>query len=295
MEEYLHAYVSSGSASAGIWLYSRQGTITPMSRRDFLRLPTIGVPGLLLGGLQVACAPAAPLVATPPPAKRGPRREIRGICFDLFTLFDPRSVVQVAASIIGDQAPTLCEAWRVRMFEYSWLRVVANQYADFETVTNQALLFAAKARGLTLSNEARRTLVEAYSRLTPWADAEASLVAWRRDGIRLAPLTNYSPTMVERLLANAGFSTLFTSQISTDLAKTFKPDPRAYSLGESRLGLAREEIAFAAFGGWDAAGARWFGFPTFWVNRLGVPQEELVAPDGTGPTLAELRDFVARW
>jgi len=181
------------------------------------------------------------------------------------------------------------------MFEYSWLRVVANQYVDFGTVTNEALLFAAKARGLALSDEARRKLVEAYSRLTPWADAEASLVAWKQDGIRLAPLTNYSPTMVERLLANAGFSTLFTAQISTDLAKTFKPDPRAYGLGESRLGLSRDEIAFAAFGGWDAAGAKWFGFPTFWVNRLGVPQEELVEPDGTGPTLAELRDFVARW
>jgi len=59
--------------------------------------------------------------------------------------------------------------------------------------------------------------------------------------------------------------------------------------------LAREEIAFAAFGGWDAAGAKWFGFPTFWVNRLGVPQEQLVDPDGTGPTLAELAEFVARW
>ena len=197
--------------------------------------------------------------------------------------------------MIGEQAPALCEAWRVRMFEYSWLRVVANQYVDFGTVTNEALLFAAKARGLALSDEARRKLVEAYSRLTPWADAEASLVAWKQDGIRLAPLTNYSPTMVERLLANAGFSTLFTAQISTDLAKTFKPDPRAYGLGESRLGLSRDEIAFAAFGGWDAAGAKWFGFPTFWVNRLGVPQEELVEPDGTGPTLAELRDFVARW
>ena len=101
--------------------------------------------------------------------------------------------------------------------------------------------------------------------------------------------------MLESLMANAGFSDLFTVQISTDAAKTFKPDPIAYALGESRLGLAREEIAFAAFGGWDAAGAKWFGFPTFWVNRLAVPQEQLVAPDGTGPTLAELGAFVTEW
>ena len=197
--------------------------------------------------------------------------------------------------MVGNHAPELCEAWRVRQFEYSWLRVAAKQYADFQTVTDEALVFAAKAHGLTLAGDARRTLAEAYSRLTPWPDAKASLVAWKQAGIRLAPLSNYSPSMLESLMANAGFSDLFTVQISTDAAKTFKPDPIAYALGESRLGLAREEIAFAAFGGWDAAGAKWFGFPTFWVNRLAVPQEQLVAPDGTGPTLAELGAFVTEW
>jgi len=54
----------------------------------------------------------------------------------------------------------------------------------------------------------------------------------------------------------------------------------------------REEIAFAAFGGWDAAGAKSFGYPTFWLNRLGVPAEELSpGPDAVGSTLTE----VAAW
>jgi 2-haloacid dehalogenase len=60
-------------------------------------------------------------------------------------------------------------------------------------------------------------------------------------------------------------------------------------LGVSLFGLPREEIGFAAFGGWDAAGAAWFGYPTFWVNRLGLPVEELApGPEATGPTLREL-------
>jgi 2-haloacid dehalogenase len=267
-----------------------------MSRRDFLQLlPLVGAPGLLSGAAAVACAPTATMATTSPRLEPGPRRKIRAICFDLFTLFDPRSVQQVATSLIGDGAPELCEAWRVRQFEYSWLRVAANHYADFQSVTEEALLFAANARGLTLPDPARRALVEAYSRLTPWPDAKAALVAWKQAGLRLAPLSNYSPSMLESLMTNAGLSELFSVQISTDDARTFKPDPVAYALGESRLGLARQEIAFAAFGGWDAAGAKWFGFPTFWVNRLGVAPEQLVAPDGTGPTLAELAEFVARW
>ena len=28
------------------------------------------------------------------------------------------------------------------------------------------------------------------------------------------------------------------------------------------------EIAFAAFAGWDAAGAKAFGYPTFWVKAV---------------------------
>ena len=49
-----------------------------------------------------------------------------------------------------------------------------------------------------------------------------------------------------------------------------------------------------AFAGWDVAGARWFGYPTFWVNRVDLPVEELaVAPDRAGRDLADLVRFVS--
>ena len=47
------------------------------------------------------------------------------------------------------------------------------------------------------------------------------------------------------------------------------------------------------FEGWDAAGAKTFGYPTFWVNRAGAAVEELeITPDGAGATLADLATFV---
>lgn len=58
--------------------------------------------------------------------------------------------------------------------------------------------------------------------------------------------------------------------LSTDRVRAFKPDPRACQMGVEGLGLRREEIVFAAFGRWDAAGAKAFGYPTFWVNRAGI-------------------------
>ena len=42
-----------------------------------------------------------------------------------------------------------------------------------------------------------------------------------------------------------------------------------------------------------SAGAKWFGYPTFWVNRLALPEEELgVTPDATGHDLEDLVTFV---
>jgi 2-haloacid dehalogenase len=60
-----------------------------------------------------------------------------------------------------------------------------------------------------------------------------------------------------------------------------------------RLHLEKKEIVFAAFGGWDAAGAKSFGYPTFWVNRFDLPVEQLgVTPDGTSNDFAGLVRFV---
>jgi 2-haloacid dehalogenase len=64
-------------------------------------------------------------------------------------------------------------------------------------------------------------------------------------------------------------------------------------MGLDAFGLKKEEIAFAAFAGWDVAGAKWFGYPTFWVNRANAPAEELgIVPDGTGSGLDDLIRFV---
>jgi 2-haloacid dehalogenase len=85
----------------------------------------------------------------------------------------------------------------------------------------------------------------------------------------------------------------FDHVISTDQIKTFKPDPRAYQLGVDMLGVRKEEILFVASAGWDAAGAKWFGYPTFWNNRQRASAEELDATaDGTGESLADLVRFL---
>ena len=52
------------------------------------------------------------------------------------------------------------------------------------------------------------------------------------------------------------------------------------------FGLSAKNILFVSGNGWDVCGAAWFGYTTFWINRAGLPFEELgVAPHGSGGDL----------
>lgn len=183
-------------------------------------------------------------------------------------------------------------AWRVRQFDYAFLRAAGDRYVDFRTITDDALGVTAREQRIELSAAQRQRLVDAYTELAPWPDSVEVLHGLRAAGLRLAPLANFAPAMIDALLAHAGLRDVFEQQISTDAARTFKPHPRAYQLGVDRFGLPRASIAFAAFGGWDAAGASWFGYPTFWVNRLGIELEALGATPATGPDLRALAAWV---
>jgi 2-haloacid dehalogenase len=101
-----------------------------------------------------------------------------------------------------------------------------------------------------------------------------------------------TPAMLEAGIRNSGLEGLFDHVLSTDRVGAFKPDPRAYQMGVDAFGLRREQILFAAFAGWDAAGARSFGYPAFWVNRVNQPSEELgIAPNAAGRNLDDLAAF----
>jgi 2-haloacid dehalogenase len=115
-------------------------------------------------------------------------------------------------------------------------------------------------------------------------------------GIRLGVLSNATPEILNAGVGNSGLEGVFQHVLSTDRLKTYKPDPRAYRMGVDALEMTREEIAFVASAGWDAAGAKWFGYPMFWANRLNSPNEELgPAPGAVGPDFTGLAGFVKSW
>lgn len=183
--------------------------------------------------------------------------------------------------------------WRGKQFEYGYLRSITGSHKDFFLVTEDALVYTAHAMGLELSAENRRKLLDAYLHLEIWPDAAAALRKLKASGVKIITIANLSQRMLRSNADGAGITDLFDELLSTEVNATYKPDPRAYALGMSRLNLRKDDILFAAFGGWDAYGAKHFGYHTYWVNRFNLPAEELgLTADHTSNDLQGLVDFV---
>jgi 2-haloacid dehalogenase len=167
-------------------------------------------------------------------------------------------------------------------------------YVDFWQVTDEALTFAGEQLGLDITSAKRMRLMDEFINLKAWLDVLPSLTALQQAGIRLAFLNNFSKSMHDANVRSAGLQGFFEEHLSTDQVRAYKPDPRAYRMGLDHFKLPSDQIAFAAFGGWDAAGAKRFGYWSYWCNRLGAPEEVLGAnPDATSSGLTELLSGIA--
>jgi 2-haloacid dehalogenase len=217
------------------------------------------------------------------------RRRIRAVVFDAFAIFDIRTVITACESAFPGQGLILSKEWRARQFEYQWLTVLAGRYQDFWETTRNALKFAARSINLALADNTLNALMQTYMQMTAWPDAAAALDALKRSGQKTLLLSNATEAILHSSLTSSGLHISFDHVLSTDKIATYKPDPRAYRMAIDRTGYSKQEILYVAFAGWDAAGARWFGYPTFWNNRLSSAAEELGSrPDFEGESLEDL-------
>ncbi|MBL8521462.1 MAG: haloacid dehalogenase type II [Betaproteobacteria bacterium] len=214
---------------------------------------------------------------------------LTALAFDAYgTLFDVHSVATTAEALFPGQGVALSRLWRTKQLEYTWQRSLMRRHADFSRVTRDALGHACEALRLSLSPSASDALLAAYRTLDVFPDALGALTALRGK-VRFAILSNGAPDMLDAVVANSPLRDVFDAVLSVEDVGVFKPDPRVYQLAVDRLGMPKARIGFVSSNGWDAAGAKAFGFTVYWINRSGAPVERLgVAPDMTLATLAEL-------
>ncbi len=250
-----------------------------ISRRNFIAVTGAGALGAALASGSLGSIAFA----------SGQGAQIKAVAFDAFPIFDPRPAFAVLKQQFPEKGDELQKAWFAKIFGYTWLRTTAGQYQNFTQVMEEALIFTAKSMQLQLTPEKQSAIISAFSQLPVWPDVLPALQKLRQHGIRLAFLSNMQESMLRANMRYNNIEEYFEFTLSTDAVQQYKPSPKAYQLAVDSFKLKKEEIAFAAFAGWDAAGAAWFGYPTVWVNRINSPAEELgITPAATGSNISAL-------
>lgn len=206
--------------------------------------------------------------------------------FDAYgTLFDFNSAVARHRAAIGPKADALADLWRLKQIQYTWLRNSMGAYAPFWQVTGEALDHCLAAHGIA-DPAVRDKLMNAYLALDPFPEVPAMLDRLKRNGVRLAILSNGNAAMLEPMVAASGLADRFEAVLSVDSVGVYKVAPEVYRLVETRCGVSPDKVCFLSSNCWDAHGAAHFGFRTVWINRAGAPDDNL-----PGKPVAQLKDL----
>ena len=235
----------------------------------------------------------APSTSPRPRALHAPR----AVLFDAYgTLFDVYSVATLAEQLFPGQGERLAVLWRDKQIEYTRLVSMSaapdERYRPFWELTRAALRHAALRLRLALDAAAEDRLMNQYHHLSCYPENKAVLQALKARGVPAGILSNGDPQMLAVAVKSAGLDGLLDPLLSVHEIRRYKTDPAAYALGPAALRLPARDILFVSSNGWDALGATWFGYTTLWVNRAGLPPEQLdTEPTRTGSSLRAVLDF----
>jgi 2-haloacid dehalogenase len=220
-------------------------------------------------------------------------KALSAVLFDLYgTLLDVHSVAARADQLFPGHGMALSQLWRDKQIDYSRLRTMSSRYVPFTQVVEDALQYACDAMHLPLDAAARGMLMHEFTQLTPHPDVVPALKRLVAADLTVGVLTNGDPGQVEDTLHGAGLEDYFDVLLSADQARAYKTSPAVYELGPLTLGHPAHELLLISSNGWDAIGAKWYGYRSYWVNRAAAPIERLGGqPDGIGRTLNDAVDF----
>ncbi len=204
---------------------------------------------------------------------------IKAFVFDVYgTLFDVTAIKKECEELYPGYGEKISQTWRSKQVEYFMLRQLMGNYATLYSITHDALTYALNESDLQASEQNKQHLLEAYLQLPLYSESKEVLTQLKDKN--LVVFSNGSHDMLDPLVKHAGLKELFNQVLSIDDIKQFKPTPASYQYALEKLGLESREVLFMSSNGWDVSGAKSFGFQTAWINRKGLPIEDLdLEPD----------------
>ena len=175
--------------------------------------------------------------------------------FDAYgTVFDVHAAVRRHAKRAGPDYQLLSDIWRAKQLEYSWVRSLMGAYADFWTLTEQALDYAFE-RVHSVDPALRQDLLDAYWTLDCYPEVPAVFRHLKAQGARIAILSNGSPAMLKAAVDKAALGAMVDDIFSVDQVRTFKTAPAVYDMVTTSYRLYPQSVSFQSSNRWDVAGA----------------------------------------
>ncbi len=257
-------------------------------RREFMK---IAAATAAVAGAAVAHTAAVAQTAA------GDFKTIKALAFDAYgTLFDVFSVTALCEQLFPGKGNQLAQFWRAKQLQYSLMRTAMGRHRDFWGLTEDGLVWGCKNLQLDLTDDRRTQLMGAYLSLAAFPDVKPGLEALKKDGIKLAILSNGEPKMLEAAARSAGIRDLLDDVVSVEEVKVFKTSPRVYNLAPERLRVTNPELGFISANNWDICGAASAGLRTFWIQRTAaeVPEELGFKADTTVKAITDLAPLLRR-
>ena len=193
-------------------------------------------------------------------------KNIKAIIFDAYgTLFDVNSAAEKCKDKLGDKWEGFANYWRTTQLEYTWLRSLMNRHKDFWQVTEDSLDKSMKF--FKIDSSMRNDLLDLYKILSPFSEVKETLKKLKKKDLKLAILSNGTPSLLENLVKNNNLENIFDDIFSIEEVGIFKPDSKVYDLPVNKYNIKKDEILFLSANTWDVSGGGNYGYNSVWVNR----------------------------
>ncbi|UCE79583.1 MAG: haloacid dehalogenase type II [Nitrospiraceae bacterium] len=190
------------------------------------------------------------------------------LAFDVYgTIIDTHGVTVALERHVGERSGEFSRLWREKQLEYSFRRGLMQNYRDFSICTVHALDFACRYYHVSLSEQEKEELMNAYRVLPPFQDVRVGLEEAKDAGFRLFAFSNGKADAVETLLVNSNIRSFFIDVVSVDEIQTFKPNPAVYRHFLKRSGSMGNRAWLISSNPFDVIGAVSAGMRAVWVQR----------------------------
>ena len=190
----------------------------------------------------------------------------KSVVFDAYgTLFDVNSAAEKCKDKIGDKWEGFANYWRTTQLEYTWLRSLMKRHKDFWQITEDSLDKSMKA--FKIDPSMKDELLNLYKVLSPFKEVPETLKTLKEKNLKLAILSNGTPSLLTNLVKSNELYDLFDDLFSIEEVGIYKPDSKVYDLPIKKYKIEKNEIAFLSANTWDVSGGGNYGFNSIWVNR----------------------------